>query len=468
MFRKFLSVFYPAVCVIALTVGCRNISTQISTVNVPAPVMTLSPDELLIPTDSTTSYFKGIRKKISVINYYQRFGNAPIWFKGRRPTPLADSMIGFIGNVSYYGLRPGRYHFDEIKKITTGSSDEVVILKELLLTDAFICLAVDLKSGLLKSRSLKVIDSLQLDLLHTAMLNGNIWKSLEFQEPMFVDYKSLKNGLGLLLDSLKDQVGDSVRLLERARLVSINLERWRNENVDLGKQYIFINIPSYTLKVMAYDSVIFSSKVIVGRPETETPIISSLVECFTIYPYWHVPRKIAVNEYLPVIKKDTSFISRNNFDVLDKKGNVLNPDSVQWNKFHTNYFPVVLRQREGTENSLGIIRFNFDNPYAVFLHDTNAKRLFGKSVRAFSHGCVRMERAVELAHFLVTDGAGESTFVSKFIKEKERHRVDLRRPIPIYIRYFTCEYVDGILCTYDDVYSKDNSLYDLLYNESFE
>src|SRR5690606_24036460 len=110
---------------------------------------------------------------------------------------------------------------------------------------------------------------------------------------------------------------------------------------------------------------------------------------------------------------------RNNFDVLDKRGNLLQADSIDWESFSKSYFPVSLRQREGQENALGIIKFVFDNPYAVFLHDTNAKRLFRSRVRAFSHGCIRMEKAVELAHYLVTGDPGKkSKYVERFLKEE--------------------------------------------------
>jgi murein L,D-transpeptidase YcbB/YkuD len=215
------------------------------------------------------------------------------------------------------------------------------------------------------------------------------------------------------------------------------------------------------LHVVQDDSIVFSSRIIVGTTETPTPQISSIIECFTIYPYWHVPRKIAVEEYLPVIQKDTSFIARNNFDILNRKGKVLNPDSIPWSTYHKNYFPVILRQREGEENSLGIVKFLFDNPYAVYLHDTNAKKLFRNSKRAFSHGCIRMERAIDLAHYLVTGSiTKKSGVIEKYIKVRERHTVNLKPLMPVYIRYFTAETVNEKLHLYKDIYGKDRNMND--------
>ncbi|MBA4056954.1 MAG: hypothetical protein C0490_19725 [Marivirga sp.] len=302
-------------------------------------------------------------------------------------------------------------------------------------------------------------------MLNSVATNGNITFALASQEPSSKGYTSLKEGLRVMLDSATTL--DSILFEESLRLISINLERWRAEQVDIQGKYIFINIPSYMLEVVENDSIVLSSKVIVGTTKKETPVLSSIVECFTTYPYWHVPRKISVEEYLPIIKSDPAFITRNNFDVLDRKGNIVNPDSVTWHKFHTNYFPVVLRQREGPENSLGVIKFIFDNPYAVFLHDTNAKRLFKSKDRAFSHGCIRMEKAVDLAHFLVTGVIGkESKYISKYLNEKTQHWVDLKYPIPIHIRYFTCEFRNNKFYRYSDIYNKDKALYDLIYKDT--
>lgn len=466
MVLKLNVAFYRTICLIAIgCAGCRNTNSQLSTLDVSSADVIQQQEPLRVLTDSV-KYLNGLRKKVSVVSYYQQFGSGPLWIKEGKPALLADSLMMFIRNVPYYGLTRERYHFAELISLHGNSSNDALIRRELLMTDAFLCLAADLRSGLSNISSSETRDSVRIDLLHRVISNGKLGVSMESQEPVFEGYKKLKRGLAILLDSLKTDQQDPADFIDRIRLVSINLERWRNEHADPGQRYIFINIPSYMLDVVEQDSVIFSSKVIVGTPDKETPIVSSTVQCFTIYPYWHVPRKIAVEEYLPVIKKDTTFLTRNNFEVFDKKGTRLDPDSVAWSKFHENYFPVTLRQREGPENSLGIIKFIFDNPYAVYLHDTNAKRLFRSKDRAFSHGCIRMERAIELAHYLVTEQLGsESKTVSLYLKEKQQHRVNLKKPVPIYTRYFTCEFRNGKLHTYRDVYQKDKALYDLLYGE---
>ncbi len=134
------------------------------------------------------------------------------------------------------------------------------------------------------------------------------------------------------------------------------------------------HVPAFMFYLYENDKMVMASKVIVGTPATPTPLFSSKIDCFTIFPYWYVPRKITIEEYLPVIKKDTTFIIRNNFDVLDRDGKIVPLSSINWKQYNKNNFPFIFRQREGTENSLGIIKFIFDNPYAVFLHDTNCSK----------------------------------------------------------------------------------------------
>ena len=113
---------------------------------------------------------------------------------------------------------------------------------------------------------------------------------------------------------------------------------------------------------------------------------------------------------------------------------------------------------------MGILKFVFDNPYAVFLHDTNAKRLFMRTVRAFSHGCIRMEKAVELAHYLVTGDPNKmSKYVERFLKEESMHWVELQKAIPIFVRYYTCDFDGRRLRYYDDVYQRDSSVAGQLY-----
>lgn len=424
----------------------------------PIPVM-----PFLIPNDTLEPEYQGVSNKTLVSAFYQSVDHELVW---NQPKHKGDTLVMFIRKIRYYGLLPQDYHLQEI----TSAIDR--LRRDILLTDAFFEIVRHLRSGKLNPNP-KRADSLDIALLLDAVITGRIREAMLSQEPDFAGYRTLKKGLQALLDRaapeehnrlLQGETYDSMPLDKNLRIVEINLERWRWESASFGNKFIYVNIPSLLIQVILNDSPVIESRAIVGKPLKPTPILSSSVQCFVTYPYWHVPRKISVEEFLPTIQKDTSFISRNNFEVLDRKGNVLDARSVEWKRFHKNNFPVVLRQREGPDNSLGIIKFYFDNPFAVYLHDTNAPYLFRNKNRALSHGCIRMEKAVALAHYLVTNEIGKtSRRVEKYLRERLRHTVNLPVSVPIHIRYFTAEFRDGQINYFEDIYNKDEGLIDLMY-----
>lgn len=443
------------------------------------PDITFVQDEVpelpLILPDSADSVYVGLRNSNSVLAFYRGQRQRPAWVDNERTRALGDSLVGFIAQIRYYGLRPQHYHLTELAmRHRLWWRPEFLLRRDVLLTDAFLSLARDLRLGHL---AINVNDSTGLALLREVLVNGGLEKRLEAIEPDFNQYRNLRKGLGRLIASadsaqrallLRGMTLDTIPMHQDVRTIEINLERWRAERASWGRLYIFVNLPSYMVEMIDEDRVVLESRAIVGKPAKATPEFSSMIQCFVTYPYWHVPRKISVEEFLPIIQRDTSFIRRNNFDVLDRKGRVLTPDSVDWKRFNKNNFPVILRQREGTENSLGVIKFVFDNPYAVFLHDTNAPRLFRLKNRALSHGCVRIEKAETLAHLLVTGEPGKkSAVIAGYLDQKLRHTIDLARPIPIHIRYFTATAdADGNVSFPEDVYEKDGALIQSLYRSA--
>jgi L,D-transpeptidase YcbB len=461
--------------VLIATAACRtqNVTVQypaVTTVVVKEPI---KPIEL--SRDGSDSSYTRLFDRESVVHFYRTRNFRAAWFDSlRQPTAAADSMRSFIRDTRYFGLLPGRYHLKEIDELKNFYGSPHIERTEVLLTDAFLRLAKDLSRGL--SAGHAGIDSINIHLLHDAIGKNAIVRSLKSVEPRYSQYIALKNAISTILDSAKTSTKDGILsgkisasepTMKLFQAIEVNLERWRLEKQFSEKgRYIRINIPSFMLNVVSDGKPVLESRIIVGTQKTPTPEFSSKVECFTIYPYWHVPRKIAVEEFLPIIQRDTSFITRNNFDVTDRKGRVLRTDSIDWMKFNKNNFPVSLRQREGKENSLGIIKFVFDNPYAVFLHDTNVKSLFNRKVRTYSHGCIRMEKAYELAHYLLTQKpSGRSDILDKYLAKQERRTVNLHKPVPIHIRYITCEVVNGTLYRYEDVYDIDKNLSRRLYQE---
>lgn len=247
--------------------------------------------------------------------------------------------------------------------------------------------------------------------------------------------------------------------------ICMAMERWRWEN-PFPEKYVFINIPAFELTVFEKDTVVMQSAVVCGKPETQTPILKAKIDHMLIYPYWNVPVTIATKEILPIVKRDTSYLRKKNFEVLGANNQVLDYTKVPWKKYTQDYLPVRFRQRIGDENSLGILKFNFYNPYGVYLHDTNSKKYFKTSNRAQSHGCIRLEKFTELADFLIRDDSLNYTHDSLqlyFITEVQR-KIKLKKPLPIYTRYYTAHADSLGLKIYLDVYRKDEALMKLIYN----
>jgi murein L,D-transpeptidase YcbB/YkuD len=194
-------------------------------------------------------------------------------------------------------------------------------------------------------------------------------------------------------------------------------------------------------------------RVVVGKQDTQTPIFNDVMTHIVFSPYWNVPPNIAEGETLPEILKDPGFLDRNNMEVLDSDGNVIDPRSIDLADPARYRF----RQRPGAHNSLGLVKFMFPNQYNVYLHDTPADSLFARASRSFSHGCVRLENPLALAEYVLRD---QPEWTRQRIEEamnaEQERTVKLRSAIPVYLGYWTARVsADGIMQFRRDVYDID-------------
>jgi murein L,D-transpeptidase YcbB/YkuD len=218
---------------------------------------------------------------------------------------------------------------------------------------------------------------------------------------------------GILSKSFLSQLNIHISTRIGQLKLTLNALRWL-QNARRNQSVIIVNIPSATLLVYQDNELILESKIIVGKPSTPTPTLTSRVSEVILYPYWTVPNKIAVTELLPSIKHNTGFLENNNYQVLNRNGKVVDPYKINWNSLSSSNFPYIIRQSTGCDNSLGIVKLNFSNPFGVYLHDTPGKTLFSYNKRYFSHGCMRVEKAIELAHLILR----ENTIAIDTLEEK--------------------------------------------------
>jgi len=250
---------------------------------------------------------------------------------------------------------------------------------------------------------------------------------------------------------------------ERIRQIEINLERWRWLPHDLGSRYILVNIADFRLSVLESDRSVLGMRVVVGTDYRKTPVFSETMKYIVFNPYWEVPFSIAVKDKLPLIQKDPSYLSKNGYRVFpgwENDARELEPASIDWSRINRSNFIYRLRQDPGPQNALGRIKFMFPNRFSVYLHDTPQKNLFEETVRTFSSGCIRIEKPLELAAYVLQgdDDWDQERIESALITNKSR-TIILKNPIPVHLLYWTAWVEpDETLHFREDVYERDQLL----------
>jgi L,D-transpeptidase YcbB len=254
---------------------------------------------------------------------------------------------------------------------------------------------------------------------------------------------------------------------EKFARIAITLDRYKLLPAKMPERYIWVNLPSYHMKLIQEDTVKLYSKIICGKPNTRTPVLNSAISELITYPQWTIPTSIIVKEILPAVKKNPGYLARKGFSLINGKGDEVDPYSVDWSKYNKG-IPYRVVQGSGDANALGILKFNFPNKYAVYLHDTNQRYLFGQAMRSLSHGCVRVQEWEKLARSIVQYDSRNITgeratavedSMSSWLKRKEKHSIAVKNRLPVYIRYFTCEgKEDGSISFFDDIYGEDKWL----------
>jgi murein L,D-transpeptidase YcbB/YkuD len=247
---------------------------------------------------------------------------------------------------------------------------------------------------------------------------------------------------------------------EKFKRAAITLDRYKLLPDSMPPIYIWVNIPAFAMRVVEADSTVFESRIIVGTTKTRTPLLTSQLSNFITYPQWTVPYSIIFKEMLPQIQKNVDYLRKQNLMVVDKNDSIIDPYTIDWKKLSKSRFPYLLKQRQGDDNSLGVLKFNFQNKYSVYLHDTNARWLFSRADRALSHGCVRVKEFEKLANFLVRHDTirYHPDTIKSWIKRQEKHVVSGFPRVPVFIRYFGCESQNRRLKFYPDIYGEDRVL----------
>ncbi|MBL0310728.1 MAG: L,D-transpeptidase family protein [Bacteroidetes bacterium] len=293
-------------------------------------------------------------------------------------------------------------------------------------------------------------DSLNVDSL-THVETANSYK--RFQRMMSLDTT------GILDKKTTESLNFPLSVRVSQMKESLNYWRWTGRLLE--REFILVNIPAARLRIVNRDSVKnISMKVILGKTTSPTPSFTAYISRVITYPYWVVPISIATKEMLPKIKINVEYFENNNLQVVNNKGDIIDPRQVDWKKYSKNYLPYTFRQSTGCDNSLGVLKFDLNSPFSIYLHDTNARGLFGKKERFMSHGCVRVERPMELANYLL-DNSLDSTKIFNLLqclKDQIPTEIPLKKHFPVLLLYMTADIDEnGHLRFYKDIYLREKS-----------
>jgi L,D-transpeptidase YcbB len=497
--------------------------------------------------DSIKLYLPGILNA-----FYQKNDYHNIWSKKEQWLPIADSMYNFVRDAKYYGLYPSDYHYRELSGIMGKLREDSLSMRdaiawtkaELLLSDAFMKTAHDLKQGRLVPDSNSItkrksyIDSFFVPKLEDLAKGTSLTGLFDSMQPKDVKYLALRETLKDFVDNMDTNhyqfviypTMDSLKMIEnlqkrlaesgdnldtgnitdlstlpdslvlrkelikyqsahklhkdgkltqklvdqlnntdnyKFKRIAITLDRYKLLPDSMPPTYVWVNIPGFYLELMDHDSILIWSRVVVGKPTTPTPTLTSSISNMVTYPQWTIPTSIIRKEILPALKKDPGYLAKKGYNLVDSKGDVVDPYSVDWQKYKRG-IPWKIMQGSGDDNALGILKFNFNNPYSVYLHDTNQRYLFANSDRALSHGCVRVQRWEDLAFYIAKNDtlnfgndhkpAYNEDSIKVWLAAKDRKTIFIKNRLPLFIEYFTCINRDGKLVVFDDLYHLDEAL----------
>lgn len=255
----------------------------------------------------------------------------------------------------------------------------------------------------------------------------------------------------------------NVPVEHRIDQIRLSLERLRWVTQETADTLVVVNIAQYRTSFFKDGKLAWTTRAMVGKSYRKTPVFRGDIAYMEFNPTWTIPPGILRNDTLPAIKRDPNYLAKKNIEVIDNKGRVIDPASVDWNKYKTSV-PYTLRQTPGPHNALGTVKFIFPNKHFVFLHDTPNRELFDRPERAFSSGCIRVEDPLRLAELLLDDPARYNrSALQGVVDSRKTQRISLKPKIPVVIVYLTAGLgQDGEIVFMHDVYNRDQRVLDAL------
>lgn len=386
--------------------------------------------------------------------FYKKFGYHTVWYdKDNR-----EQFINFLLNdVEKEGLSLHSYNLQRLIYADSHYEDlsyDEIVQTDLDFTHHFLLIAYHLEFGKINPKrfyndwEIEKIPYFDIDNLHNAIATSEVKKALQNKIPSNNFYKDLNK----VFRSLTDE-SDEYR-----KKVIVNMERARWLPDSFGDYYVWVNIPEEKLQLVENGTLTAEHKVIIGKIDRKTPILSSVFNNLIINPTWTIPPTILKNDVVPKATANREYFINNRIRIINKStGKEISAE--EWNPAsYTSYRYV---QASGSLNALGLIKFNFPNDHMVYLHDTNNKSLFGRNDRALSSGCVRVENPFELAERILQIEGNPMTRVDldTLVARQKMKTIPLKKIVNIHQTYLTAYVKNGQLRTFKDVYDLDDRFY---------
>jgi L,D-transpeptidase YcbB len=252
---------------------------------------------------------------------------------------------------------------------------------------------------------------------------------------------------------LKEYLNDSITTKDTLKykmvIQAMNYRRYFTANHQ--SEFIVVNIPATEARYYQNDLLKLKMRTVVGKKDHQTPTIASYITNIVTFPHWNVPHSIAVAEILPMVQKNENYLEQHNYDVVNWKGKVIDDSELNWKNYTEKNFPYFFRQATGSRNALGVLKFNLQNPFSIFLHSTSLQSAFAKKYRFLSHGCIRLQKPLELAKDLLADKIDiKQLKIGK--KNTESKTIALPHKIPVFIIYMPVSVVGKKITFLKDEY----------------
>lgn len=415
--------------------------------------------EPLAPGEVTAALDQGgkfLRREEYVRRLYERRAGRAIWNDAASIVTLRAAVSTSVND----GLRKGELDYPKIGNPFDPEAALDAAEREILLTDTLVALGDRLTNGRADPRGLapaagiplawRDVEPLVLENLSRQLDEGDLVGVIESMRPTSGFYTRLRSALTKELNGGKDAA-----LIATLR---VNLERARwFARLIADEDRVVVNIPAFTAALYLDGVRVWQERTIVGKQDRRTPVFVSAMKDVVLDPTWTVPRSIIEDRLFDEASGDPAGFAAQGFQLRDNRGVWHYPTDIEWSRYTADSLPFDMVQMPGSSNALGQVKFLFDNPYAVYLHDTPSRHLFEQDNRALSHGCVRVQHPDELARLILSNRGGlDQQAIASLHDDGDNVPVTLYEPLMVALLYWTVDVDEnGNIVHYDDIYDRD-------------